>query len=344
MKRTHELGISRAASPQTAPASLPRESPSLAMASRTAWTNLKEVLKAVRDGSGLYPPFQAALTAVISGMESIDCLGDGTNELRKITDNLRGFQGIFSDYDAQKDITSAICHNLDAMAAELTLIEQAISPKTQHGSGHITKDVMIIFRRLNSMLEKLQLDMGLHASSYNLNVSGGVGGAGGVSEHGIAGNGGIGQGPNLNISATNCIVNTLSTDALDKLGWIDAATINSQHSEGCLKGTRVELLADLQAWSRDPNSPKIFWLDGMAGTGKSAIARSFSHLLQKHNQLGGSFFCLRGDANRSNPKHIIPTLAVQFASQDETYKFKLKAYWNILFVVLAAMGCLALSW
>ncbi|KAJ6455259.1 hypothetical protein C8R45DRAFT_1036974 [Mycena sanguinolenta] len=207
--------LTRPASPQqTASAPLPRESTS--SASQTAWTNLKEVLKAVRDGSELYPPFQAALTAVISGMESMDCVREGTNELGKITNNLRGFQGIFSQYDSQKDVSSAICRNLDAMAAELTLIEQAISPQPQRGSGHLTKDVMIIFRRLNSMVEKLQLDMGLHASNYNLNVSGGVGGVGGMSEHGIAGNGGIGQGPNLNINATNCIVNTLST------GWSTA--------------------------------------------------------------------------------------------------------------------------
>jgi hypothetical protein len=34
----------------------------------------------------------------------------------------------------------------------------------------------------------------------------------------------------------------------------------------------------------------------MAGTGKSSIARSFCHMLRKKKQLGGSFFCLRGDA------------------------------------------------
>ncbi|KAJ7792036.1 hypothetical protein B0H14DRAFT_2395020, partial [Mycena olivaceomarginata] len=54
-----------------------------------------------------------------------------------------------------------------------------------------------------------------------------------------------------------------------------------QSPQGCLEGTRVDLLADLRAWSRDPDVPRIFWLDGMAGTGKSAIARSFCHMLCK---------------------------------------------------------------
>ncbi|KAJ6461661.1 hypothetical protein C8R45DRAFT_1178784, partial [Mycena sanguinolenta] len=114
-------------------------------------------------------------------------------------------------------------------------------------------------------------------------------------------------------------------DVLAKLSCIDSASIDAQHPEGCLKGTRVKLLADLQAWSQDPHGPRIFWLDGMAGTGKSAIARSFCRMLQKANQLGGSFFCMRGNADRSSPKCIIPTLATQLLSRDRAYKSALLA-------------------
>jgi hypothetical protein len=69
--------------------------------------------------------------------------------------------------------------------------------------------------------------MGLRTSNYYMNVygtkefcwksrdyslyPGGVGGAGGMSERGTSGNGGVGQGPTLNLSATHCIVNNLST-------------------------------------------------------------------------------------------------------------------------------------
>ncbi|KAJ6578265.1 hypothetical protein B0H19DRAFT_1253522 [Mycena capillaripes] len=158
-----------------------------------------------------------------------------------------------------------------------------------------------------------------------MNVSGGVGGPGGMSERGTGGNGGVGQGPSFNIRTTNFTMNNLSTDALEKLGYIDAADIDAQSPEGCLEGTRVDVLADLQGWSHDLDSPPIFWLDGMAGTGKSAIARSFCHMLRGDKQLGGSFFCLRGNVNRGNPKHILPTLAVHLASQDVAYKSALLA-------------------
>ncbi|KAJ7301107.1 WD40-repeat-containing domain protein, partial [Mycena albidolilacea] len=155
--------------------------------------------------------------------------------------------------------------------------------------------------------------------NYSMNVFGGVGGSGGMSERGTGGIGGIGQGPTIDIKAVNT-VNISSADPLEKLHYVPGADINAQSPQGCLEGTRVDLLADLRAWSRDPDAPRIFWLDGMAGTGKSAISRSFCHMLRKNGRLGGSFFCLRGDANQGNPMRILPTLAMTLASQDMTFK------------------------
>lgn len=37
-----------------------------------AWTNLKEILNVMRDGSGLCPPLKAALAGVTAIMDSID--------------------------------------------------------------------------------------------------------------------------------------------------------------------------------------------------------------------------------------------------------------------------------
>ncbi|KAJ6455038.1 hypothetical protein C8R45DRAFT_597693 [Mycena sanguinolenta] len=265
--------LTRPASPQTAPASLPRKSPS--SASQTAWTNLKKVLKALCNGSDLYPPLKAALSEVTSAMESIEHVGDVNNEFRRITENVRHLQRIFSQYESEEDIPPAMHAILDAMTSELTLIDGAIRSKMRR--GHIleapaeVEKVLAAFERFSSTIERLQLSMGLHVSNYSLNILGGVGGAGGMSEQGTAGSGGIGQGPNVHIHAVNSTINAPSSDVLAKLTCIDSASIDAQQPEGCLKGTRVKILADLQAWSQDPHAPRIFWLDGMAGTGKSAI-------------------------------------------------------------------------
>ncbi|KAF7367053.1 hypothetical protein MSAN_00964500 [Mycena sanguinolenta] len=301
---------------------------------QTEWANLKEAFKALHDASDLYPGLKAALGRVTSVMDSIEHVSDVNGEFVRTAENVKGFQRIFSQYESEKDISPAMCIALDAITSELELIEEAIGSKIQRGQArpileepdHV-RDIMIAFNRFSNTIDKLQLNIDPHVSNYNLNISGGVGGAGGMSKQGTAGSGGIGhglnvyiQGPNVHVHSPNSTVNTQSKDALESLSCIHAASIDAQDPEGCLEGTRVELLADLNTWSQDSHAPQILWLDGMAGTGKSAIARSFCHMLQRANQLGGSFFCLRGHADWSNPKYIIPTLAAHLASRDRAYR------------------------
>ena len=57
----------------------------------------------------------------------------------------------------------------------------------------------------------------------------------------------------------------------------------------------------------------MFWLNGLAGTGKSTITQSFSEIVANEGTLGASFFCSRDYLNRRELKHIFPTLAYQLA-------------------------------
>ena len=79
----------------------------------------------------------------------------------------------------------------------------------------------------------------------------------------------------------------------------------------CLPGTRVELLQEVAEWASSPKSKCIFWLDGMAGTGKSTIARTVAQDLKAKGQLGASFFFKKGAADRGNANRLMPTLARQ---------------------------------
>jgi len=54
-------------------------------------------------------------------------------------------------------------------------------------------------------------------------------------------------------------------------------------------------------------------LNGLAGTGKSTIARTIAERVFADGQLGASFFCSRDFEDRSNLDVIFPTLAVQLA-------------------------------
>ncbi|KAJ5948231.1 hypothetical protein N7466_001246 [Penicillium verhagenii] len=85
---------------------------------------------------------------------------------------------------------------------------------------------------------------------------------------------------------------------------------NRMHDE-CLDGTRVELLQEVEGWIDLPQGKSMFWLNGMAGTGKSTISRTLATRLSQRRELGGSFFFKRGEEDRGNPKRLFTTLAQQ---------------------------------
>ncbi|KAJ5925938.1 hypothetical protein N7454_007448 [Penicillium verhagenii] len=88
---------------------------------------------------------------------------------------------------------------------------------------------------------------------------------------------------------------------------------NRMHDE-CLDGTRVELLQEVEGWIDLPQGKSMFWLNGMAGTGKSTISRTLATRLSQRRELGGSFFFKRGEEDRGNPKRLFTTLAQQLVN------------------------------
>ena len=61
------------------------------------------------------------------------------------------------------------------------------------------------------------------------------------------------------------------------------------------------------------NKFPVYWLNGLAGTGKSTIAQTIAERMFANGRLGASFFCSRDFEDRSNLAFIFPTLAVQLA-------------------------------
>ena len=93
--------------------------------------------------------------------------------------------------------------------------------------------------------------------------------------------------------------------------------------EGCLKGTRRDVLLHIEQWLTDENDKRVFWLNGLAGTGKSTIAQTFAEISFADGKLGASFFCSRDFEDRSNLRAIFPTLAFQLAHRYPQYREQL---------------------
>jgi len=70
---------------------------------------------------------------------------------------------------------------------------------------------------------------------------------------------------------------------------------------------------DIMRWSGNPQDACIFWLSGMAGTGKSTISRTVARRWYDENRLGASFFFSRGQGDLAHASKFFATLACQLA-------------------------------
>ena len=80
-----------------------------------------------------------------------------------------------------------------------------------------------------------------------------------------------------------------------------------------MKGTRGAVLDEIELWTNDFDRPPVYWLNGLAGTGKTTIAQTIAERTFATGRLGASFFCSRDFLDRSNLQFIFPTLAIQLA-------------------------------
>ena len=76
---------------------------------------------------------------------------------------------------------------------------------------------------------------------------------------------------------------------LESLPHTSDAGYSSGNRQGCLRGTRVDLLLQLEHWVKDDQDHRVFWLNGLAGTGKSAIVQTFAKVSFADGNLGASF-------------------------------------------------------
>jgi hypothetical protein len=65
------------------------------------------------------------------------------------------------------------------------------------------------------------------------------------------------------------------------------------------------------------STQRIFWLDGMAGTGKSTIARTVARRCSDDGLLGATFFFSRGGGELETARTFVTTLAVQLARRHQ---------------------------
>lgn len=116
------------------------------------------------------------------------------------------------------------------------------------------------------------------------------------------------------------LLNIAELDRLEqKLTPVNNARFDGEgHPEGCLPNTRLAVLRTIRGWAtnRTDTSAVVFCLSGMAGTGKTTIAREICIVFDRFS-LGASFFISRSAADRRSAERIVQTIVYQLAIQQQ---------------------------
>ncbi|KAF7973534.1 hypothetical protein HWV62_14968 [Athelia sp. TMB] len=101
--------------------------------------------------------------------------------------------------------------------------------------------------------------------------------------------------------------------ALERLPYAQSASWSPACA--CMPGTRLTILSVVDEWSRSIGPQNIFWLKGVAGFGKSAIAHSVAQMFHENGRLASSFFFSRDIVTRNTPQCLFTTIARDIASR-----------------------------
>jgi hypothetical protein len=96
--------------------------------------------------------------------------------------------------------------------------------------------------------------------------------------------------------------------------------------KGCLHGTRETIIEEIVQWVNSPNGDdvaRIFFLSGVAGSGKSAIAHTIAKLFDQQNRLGSSYCFDIADRVNRRPSNLLSTIALDIADLDHHWKTSL---------------------
>ncbi|KAH9477255.1 hypothetical protein JR316_0011174 [Psilocybe cubensis] len=97
----------------------------------------------------------------------------------------------------------------------------------------------------------------------------------------------------------------------------------------CHPGTREKIIETILKWIKDPNPEKqALWLNGPAGSGKSAIGHSVASKLKdelESQKYGSTFFFAKGAPGRGDGNKLFPTIAYELATIFPEYRAVLNA-------------------
>ncbi|CAE6413345.1 unnamed protein product [Rhizoctonia solani] len=248
------------------------------------WAELRTSLEMLKEGLSILPDFVSAIETLLSCLEELKTMGGKSSDYEDVTTKLTGLSELIRQEEgglASVPISDALLGLILLIAEDANKIKAKLDHESSGNTGQGSADeVLQHFRRIELLFRQLQ--------AYTI------------------------------ASARNVPNGSLPNSRLDRLNPVKQAAYNYDlpdkiNRRGCTQGTRTAVLAELDDWLSDPTSPSVYWINGMAGIGKTAIAYTFCERMEKRKLLGASFFCTRQSAECKDINRIVPTISYQLA-------------------------------
>ncbi|KAB5591736.1 hypothetical protein CTheo_4805 [Ceratobasidium theobromae] len=254
---------------------------------------LKPALQALHKSAIVFPPLQSTINDLISCLGVLEAATENQAEYDTLVSELKTLAELLAQHmeTSQSFQTSASLEHITLLIKKEV---NSIQDKQTRSTGRQLLDAIVDenylvghLRRIESLFRQLQANTTMSAWSV----------------------------------ANAHLVDTRLKDLNPaRLARYDTELSKGMTRRTCTENTRVAVLSDLDDWSRDQSAADMYWMNGMAGTGKTTIACSFSRRLYERNQLAASFFCSRTFPECRTVGRIVPTIAYQLARYSIPYQ------------------------
>ncbi|KIK52474.1 hypothetical protein GYMLUDRAFT_49873 [Collybiopsis luxurians FD-317 M1] len=285
----------------------------------TAFNLLKQALNITKELSDGFPPLKGALAGILIIMDYIETVDDIQTNFGKLASRIDALNSVLSQYTNKNvELPPSIRTRLDQFSTALSIQSNAINGLIQRGAFRRTltvasdsQEIVSMIRTLATLIDILALDTAL-----NTDVN--------VEKIRIL--------DNLAKDVKNAKDEDVNIDNLlpVKKALCDPKGYPEEY-KCCLPGTREDALfnalSDIQE-AIESGTNHTFWLTGVAGSGKSTLSTSLVAALRDKGFTVASFFCKRDQADRRDPRRVIPTLSWYLASQFPEFRTNLNPVLN----------------
>ncbi|QRV91955.1 Vegetative incompatibility protein HET-E-1 [Ceratobasidium sp. AG-Ba] len=264
--------------------------------SHQGWSGLKLLAEFLAKTPGSFGPLKDAADVLVSWIDAFETVAKNRTEHVSLRSQLDGLFGDLRKYIAASGpptMTASIKNLEHGITTEIERLKQI--PRRNGMSKYLAADqdaeaVVKCYQRIEGLFRRLTLNA-------NLDIWGTV----------------------KDIATDNRLKALPNSPA----AYFGSTESTSLQRGACTPDTRVKLLKKFYDWACDKSGPKIYWLNGMAGTGKTTVAYSFCELLENNHTLAASFFCSRQLPECSNVGRIVPSISYQLSCYSHPFRHAL---------------------